>query len=502
LTACFAWFLWSFSYLPGTDAYYYALQAQALRDSGHLKVPDHGAIHYAVAAAASLGLPIESSFRAILTIVFAAYQAGMALLFAHVKPPTRGLAALLWIFTCPLIMVHTIEFPSLTFALATLPLWFRLATKPTRGRTFGLAAMIAAGVLLHPAAAALSLLFAAALAAERVEVWRVPRARRVFKILAVAGLGYVVLTWALSRYTGLELRLSSMRMGMPALLGLMHTTGVPFETTFTSATLWVLLSFIVVTRWRVFQRKWLFLAVAALALPLWPDSSQGLGSVGGRLALMFAFLALPLLFLLTNRLAASEPAGGTKPEERNTWPRWTGTAWAQGSLAAIVAIVLALLPLRLQSYRKLLQVDDYDAYEKVVTALHDVQMPMLIAHRGLDFFYSYRLRRDAFHFDPEPNWNQQNVWRLAVRVTPEELAYYSPMGCAWGRTAKLVHGTQYLLVREDCWQGFRAQLNRFDTPDLYTEVWENMENPAQARPAFLRARHPLSVFPAIEAAPR
>jgi hypothetical protein len=114
---------------------------------------------------------------------------------------------------------------------------------------------------------------------------------------------------------------------------------------------------------------------------------------------------------------------------------------------------------------------------------------MLIAHRGLDFFYSYRLRRDAFHFDPEPNWNRSQIWRVAVRITPEEVAYYSPQACPWGQTARLIPGTDYVLVREDCWEQLRARLNRDDNPDLYTEVWENMENPAQTRPAFLRDRH-------------
>jgi len=38
---------------------------------------------------------------------------------------------------------------------------------------------------------------------------------------------------------------------------------------------------------------------------------------------------------------------------------------------------------------------------------------MPIAHRGLDFFYIYRLPRDAFHFDPEPGWKRDDIWRVA-----------------------------------------------------------------------------------------
>lgn len=45
------------------------------------------------------------------------------------------------------------------------------------------------------------------------------------------------------------------------------------------------------------------------------------------------------------------------------------------------------------------------------------------------------------------------------------------------------------VLREDCWEQLRARLTRKDNPDLYTEVLENIENPSQARPEFLRARH-------------
>jgi hypothetical protein len=124
-----------------------------------------------------------------------------------------------------------------------------------------------------------------------------------------------------------------------------------------------------------------------------------------------------------------------------------------------------------------------------VAALGEAKIPMLIANRSLDFFYSYRLRRDAFHFDPEPNWNRAEIWRVAARIAPEEVAYYSPPTCPWGETAKLVRGTDYVLVREDCWEQLRAQLNPNDDPDLYSEVWDNMESPSRARPAFRRSRY-------------
>jgi len=72
---------------------------------------------------------------------------------------------------------------------------------------------------------------------------------------------------------------------------------------------------------------------------------------------------------------------------------------------------IAVLPIRLGGYTGLLMGDDYAQYEKIVAVLGRDDISMLIARRGLDFFYSYRLRRDAFHFDPEPNWNRAEIWR-------------------------------------------------------------------------------------------
>jgi hypothetical protein len=192
---------------------------------------------------------------------------------------------------------------------------------------------------------------------------------------------------------------------------------------------------------------------------------------------LFVLLALPLTMALWIEL-----------QEASSLSVLSG-AWAQRLATVCVLITVALLPIRLQSYRALLMADDYAAYEKVVAALRDRPIPMLIAHRGLDFFYSYRLRRDAFHFDPEPDWNRSETWRIAARITPEEVAYYSPSQCPWGESAWAIRATGYVLVREDCWEQIRAQITRDENPDLYTEVWDNMENPSQTRPDFLRARH-------------
>ena len=480
LVAYFLGFLRNFSYLPGTDAYYYALQAQSLLATGALKVPDHDAFHYLVAGIARLGPSIESSFRIMLTVVFAFYQLGMLMFILRLRVRTQAIASLLWVLSSPIIAFHTIEFPNLSLGLAAVPLWFWLAMKPVRSWIFCLAALLLAAALLHPAAAALAMLFAATVTLRTGQPPKDPkRQKRTLGFCMLAG-GAVLLIVA--AYSGMTLRILSMRPGLPGLLGLISIADVPNEMRLTVLSCWLLLALLLITCWKRCSREWKFLAALTLALPLWPDRVAGLAGLGGRLSALLALVALPLMMVLLDEVLRES----AEPRISLAVPQ---PAWTRNLIALGLVIAVAFLPLRLRAYSRLLTPGDYGAYEKVVAAMRDTKVPMLIAHRGLDFFYTYRLRRDAFHFDPEASWNRAEIWRVAARITPEEVAYYSPPSCPWGETAKPIRGTDYILVREDCWEGLRATITRNNNPDLYTEVWDNMENPSQGRPAFLRARH-------------
>src|SRR5262245_57495992 len=83
--AGFTTFLARSRYLPGTDAYYYALQSQSLLDTGHLKVPDGDTVPYLVAALARLGLSIEASFKTVLVAIYGLYGIGFLLLASRLK---------------------------------------------------------------------------------------------------------------------------------------------------------------------------------------------------------------------------------------------------------------------------------------------------------------------------------------------------------------------------------------------------------------------------------
>jgi hypothetical protein len=482
LVACFVRFLLNFNYLPGTDAYYYALQTQSLLDTGQIKVPDHGALYYAMAAVSRSGLSIEAAFRITLAATFTIYQLGMLLLILRLKDESQPFAALLWTLSSPIVAFHAIEFPNLSLALATLPIWFWLAMKPVRRWWFWLALLLSASILVHPAAAVLAVLFAVTATLGRMWTGGAQPGKSPFKtspwVLTTCTTLLLVISAIYAGHAGIGARLLSLRPGTPGMIGLVIKEDIPNEMKVTIVFAWLLLASFLFSYWKICAIQWRFLAVATLAIPLWPDHFTGLAGVGGRLAALFVLPALPLIVVIRE-----------ESNESSRFFSWTRAARKQRLVAFAVVIAIAVLPMRVRAYRALLMSNDYPAYERVVAALGKSRIPMLIAHQGLDFFYSYRLRRDAFHFDPEPNWKRAEIWRVAVRITPEEAAYYSPPTCPWGTTADLIHGTAYVLMREDCWQQLRSRVNREDNPDLYSEIWENMENPSQPRPDFMRARH-------------
>jgi hypothetical protein len=472
--ACFVSFLWSFHYLPGTDAYYYALQAQSLLDTGHVKVADHGLVYYLIASASRLGFSIESAFRITLTLVFTTYQLAMSLVLLRIRPASQPILLLVWALCTPLIAFHTIEFPNAALALSVLPLWFWLALKPLKGWKSLLASMLLASAVAHPAAAGLALVFGGVLVLEAVaghhSQFEEPVSGLLVPVFGLAAVAIVIL------YIGISRHLLSFNIGVPALVSLVFGTDVPHAMTLIILLVWMMLAVLILARWRYCSKRWKSACIAALALPWWPDQPAGLTGLGGRLSVIFVLFAVPLIVVVWNETAEWKPFS------------CLSHTWAQKLVTLGFLVALMLLPLQSRSYRELLATDEYSSYERVVTALRNRNIPMLIAHRGLDFFYTYRLKRDAFHFDPDRGWDLRETWRVAEQITPEEMAYYSPPNCPWGKTADLLPGTDVVLVREDCWEDFRLRINKVDNPDLYTEVWENSENPSQPRPDFLRKR--------------
>ena len=488
-TAYFVYFLHQFRYLPGTDAYYYALQTQSLLDTGHLKVPDTPVLYYTMAILCRSGLSIEASFKAVLSAIFIIYSAGLWSLVLRLKRASWPLGLLVCVISGSLIAFHVIEFPRLSLGLATVPFWFLLLAVPKKGHLWWLASLLIACSLMHVTLLFLAIVFALAAAIDKAKLagnWA-----RVFsgKNVIIACAGCVLTAAVIVRmWPGLWLRVADLRLGVPGIVAFLgHENDVPGDLKIVVPALWFLLLAMFLINSKNGSRKWCYLAFAVLGIPFWPSSDPSLLGLSGRLALLFVFVATPLLLVLLEEI--SDSRGAYLQYSHSRWP-----------LALIAIVLAAILPVRMDDYRTEVGGYDYSSYEKVVADLENQTIPMLIAHRGLDFFYSYRLRRDAFHFDPEPGWKRSDIWRVATRVTPEEVAYYAPTACQWSETARTIPDTDYLLVREDCWEQLRTNVDPKDNPDLYVELWEDPENPSGARPAFLRNRHQVvskERFPAL-----
>jgi len=477
-TAYFVYFLHQFSYLPGTDAYYYALQTQSLLDTGHLKVPDTPVLYYTMAFLCRAGLSIEASFKAVLSAIFIIYSAGLWGLVLRLKRASWPLALLVSVISGSVIAFHVIEFPRLSLGLATVPFWFLLLALPKRGHLWWLASLLIACSLIHVTLLFLAMVFALAVAIDKAKLagnWaRVFSAKNVIIVCTGCVLTAAVIV---KMWPGLWLRVADLRVAVPGILAFFgHENSVPGDLKIVAPALWLLLLAMFVINSKNGSRRWRYLAFAVLGIPFWPSSDPSLLGLSGRLALVFVFVATPLVLVFLEEI--SDSRGLHLQHSHSKWP-----------LALIAIVIAAILPVRLDDYRTVVGGYDYNSCEKVVADLRNETIPMLIAHRGLDFFYSYRLRRDAFHFDPEPGWKRSDIWRVATRVTPEEVAYYAPTTCQWSETARSVPDTDYLLVREDCWEQLRINVDPKDNPDLYVELWEDSENPSGARPAFLRDRH-------------
>jgi hypothetical protein len=487
--ASFIFYLNRLHYLPGTDAYYYALQAQSLLDSGHLKVSDGDAVPYLIAAVSRLGISLEMSFKSVIVAIYAIYTIGFFLLLVRLKNKTRMPATLLWLVGSSVVAFHTIEFPKLSLGLAVLPICFCLIAGELKTRILWLSILLVTSSLIHPALIPLAFVFmlTVALGKKKSELDGKQGFQTRVMMFGVICSGLLVIAIAVL-WSGVALRLTSLHLGPPGFFSFVKAEGVPFDLKVLVLFFWVLLAFLFCDSLITNSGKWTYLTAATLALPFWPDQGGGLFGLGGRLAAMFVFLAMPLTILVWDELG-----------ERSIFFSWLPVTWANQMFGLVAIVVLAYFPARLRGYNDLLVSKNYATYEKVVAALRRDDIPLLIAYRGLDFFYSYRLKRDAFHFDPEPNWNRTDIWRVAVRITPEETVYYSPPTCAWGETARAIPGTDYLLIREDCWEQLRARLNPNDNPDLYMEVWQDMDNPSQPRPAFLRVRHRNDTGPSFPA---
>ena len=488
-SAGFYLYLAQFHYLPGTDAYYYALQTHSLLTSGSLKVPDGGILYYGIALLAASGFSIEMAFIFLLSGIFLIYNLIILKFVRHLNRNLWPVFLIIWACAAPFIVFHIVEFPKLSFGLAMLTFCLYLLLHQPWYRPTTIIVLIFSATT-HPMIAVTLLLYTLGMLTSYLLQHRSANYKLPMMTAALGIIGFVLIGFMLNGlWPGIALRLTSLHFGGPGLLSLITSPVLPSDLPVTALVFWLLLA---ISAWHVtpiLNCRSRFLPLLILTIALWPSVDSGLAGTGGRLAAASVFLTLPLIYISLNQWFTSR-----QTQENLLLPR------IKLQLSLLAVIMLSVIPLRLQSYQEMLIAGDYGSYNKVVKDLEPQEIPMLIAHRGLAFYYTYNLQRDAFHFDPEPHWAQDKIWRVTVGVTAEELAYYGPTPCVFGATARKISETDYLLVREDCWQQFRNSVSADDNPDLYLTAWGPAANPSHARPAFLRQKHKnrdATAFPAF-----
>ncbi len=115
-----------------------------------------------------------------------------------------------------------------------------------------------------------------------------------------------------------------------------------------------------------------------------------------------------------------------------------------------------------------------------MSALDEEEFDLIIAHRSLAEFITFRYRVDALPWAPEEHFQRDRVWRITAGILGDEVSYYLSPDIAETRFVRL--GGDYGLLREDHWETFVEKVS--DDPVMMeaVEVWRN---PLAVRPAFL-----------------
>lgn len=530
--------LWQEPHLKGTDAYYYAVQADSWHATGKVRIPDGSVLHPLAGTLMRAGLGAEKAVTAVtvtaLLLFCTAFYALCASRRCGLRAPFPARLLLLWPLASPSLLFCAVEFPKTFSFLPPFALALALAgPRLLPGRALAALALLAVACLLHK----MGLVYLAACCAgalclylplPRGAAGPLPAKKRAALTAALpwlAAAGAVVAGAALlsalllpdaARLADL-LRLKGSRL-TPGVIALLLEPNLP-----------------------VAIRAELVLALAALALMLLyrPGANElGASWPGARAKLFVLCLALPsflpalgdepfgfgerfglLLPVMTalagaclapsgtggaadagagRAKAASKDAGQDKDKTECTGAAGcgvaSGTARASAALplawAGLVLLVLALSPFRLDwAYPARLN-PPYAEYERVSEMLRPLDIPMLVAHRGIHYYYKFRTGRDAFSYEPEAHWPENRVWRLVYGVTATELHAHLPPECGWASgLAEHFPGTPYSLLREDCYRSFRGAVRQPHNPELHALLWESPMNPSEPRPAFLYAKH-------------
>ncbi|MDH5178825.1 MAG: hypothetical protein OEZ39_08750 [Gammaproteobacteria bacterium] len=458
-------------FLKGPDAYYYALQADYWATTGEVKIPDSSIIHRLVGSLQKTGLRTGTALHVWITFA-QAMLALLTLLFAKQRGVLPMTVVTVWLLLSPSVLFVAIEFPKLFLFLLCLPPALFLMQLPAPRNLYAVIPLFLA-VVLHKAALPIAGLLVAILLLQNYH--RLIFSKQGLGLLLVAFLAAGLLYTRLSDRLGLlDLdRLGGLADLSPGIVTLLGRDALPLVIKLELVLLLLALVWVMVWRIRQDGLDWSIAVVIALILPGFvPFSSLEVFGVGERYAIL-----LPLLFILAMVYVLPTPQFDNKLKP------WQG-------YGLLFAALMVAVPLR-TDYSHPAHLDpDNRAYDTVTKQIGTYDIPMLIAHRGLNFYYKFKTHKESFHYEPEEHWDKTRIWRLSYRITADELGYYLPKECSWqSDRIKTTGHADYFLIREDCWFRFRQAITPEVDQDLYTRIYQWWRNPAQHRPAFLYRKH-------------
>ena len=448
---------------PGTDGYYYVVQAEDWLDVGRLHVPDGSwALRWlgawaGLGRAAGVGLitGIKAGAAALAALcVPAAFAAGRAL-----RGRGGAWALALWAAASPTLTHLAGDFPKNLGVVA--PLLVAAAFAAGRGRVAGLVVAAGLAATAHRVGAALVGLAALGAAAGWVarRAGGDPRLRRALVGVGGASLAFAAvaaLTPGLLHPTDLS-RLSGQLAwppsGLPPLPFFALRPTHPWQQAELLAP-WGVAALALVAFVRTPEARPALAAglvpLAACLCPLWRGDALDLGY---RLALLAPLVAAALA-------AVAWPAGWRLPR----------AALAAGALlvpASRVGFNPALLP-------------PYDQYRAILHALPKPYLELMIMPQGMSFLYDHETGREAMAWAPEPALDRASIGRVAWGIRPGEWAACAPD--AQPRPTPL--GGAWWYVREDVWEAFAAAARAGGDDELLDRV-DDPRNPAAVRPESL-----------------
>ena len=489
------------TFLRGADAYYYALQARFLVEKGVMCIPDSSPFIPCLALTSQLGLTYEKTinlwtvFIQLLGVINSLFIWGLAKRRNKVSILTLFLL-LSWVMLSPTFFFTSLEFPKYALALAMLPLWLAVFAN----RRFWLVSMgaVILSCIMHRALIGLlglSVIGAGLFFVFKRRVWEglVKTATDTKRKRMIAGSGVVTALLFLAvlktgYFSWLDLARFDWQNVQPAWITFFGREATPLV-----LKIEVLLAFLLIGGIITFNAaakemlltlgSWLWLPFIffIVAFPLGSVEVMG---VAERLC-----LAIPLVAVIFVLSLSSDSR-----EKKDCVVRSSRVKKIVISFVMIgVSFLLLLVQVFPDGYLKLVHPEqlnpDYGLYDAITKILAEQEIDMLIAHRGLNFYYKYQTLQEAFHYEPEDHWPKELIWRVVYGISPSEWAFYLPSDFLWesGNLYTLVG--PYSLIREDGWVKFRDSVRNSKDVYLQERVFSLWLNPVQRRPAFLYRKH-------------